>query len=175
MYRAIYLLFTFAICRYGNCVPYKEATLVGVCDEFFQIGIDYVYVPNKRTNGSLETLNHFIEQVANIKGLLTEPCKTPGLESICLHYYPHCGNMTHFVPPVSICGDTCSTVIAGICKTEFKLINSYIGDEEVQLGLALPNCTNPGEFIDPLPHCCVDVSLPHTAGSCCMGPQQKSL
>ena len=44
-------------CRLGQCIPYIESDQPNLCDEFYTIGVDKVYLPNGRARNSLLRIN----------------------------------------------------------------------------------------------------------------------
>ncbi len=153
--------------RYGKCEPYLQPDTETICDSMLEKDVDYVYIPYKRVNGSQWVLNNFIETfnslVQGSQLLVEEPCKSIWTTALCLHYYPRCGNETHFMPPPSICADDCIRFHDGVCKEVLVGLKEYFDEISVESGLSLLNCSNPGEFIDPIPHCCV--GLPYLQGT----------
>ncbi len=138
-------------------MPYVRPSDGGPCDSLFEEGVDYVFVPTQRASGSLEMINDRLEEFTIALDLLQEPCLTPALDAICNYYYPPCGTSAQFSPPPAMCTDDCLTVTEDICRNEFdafvKLVEAVPADADA-LGLNAINCSNPGQFINPLPHCC---------------------
>ena len=89
-------------------------------------------------------------------------CRDPGLRAVCYHYYPPCGNATHFEPPSALCQDICTTVIQTICQTEWQLLMQHLKGIEDYINtfhIQFVNCSQPGFALGSLPHCCSDAGI----------------
>ena len=75
---------------------------------------------------------------------------------LCLYYYPPCGFNGTFIAPVSICPEECSYV-QHQCENTWKELVSILRISNPDDGFI--NCSNPGQILDPLPHCCVDAGI----------------
>ena len=75
---------------------------------------------------------------------------------LCLYYYPPCGFNGTFTPPVSICPEEC-LYVQHECADAWNQLESLLGISGSVLGFI--NCSNPGQILDPLPHCCVDAGI----------------
>ncbi len=151
-------MYTIIMCRYGRCVPYVRPSTGGPCDSLFEEGVDYIFLPFTRANGSLRIINDRLDEFVFALELINEPCLTAAVYSICNFIYPPCGTSTQFSPPPAMCTDDCLIVTEDICKTEFVTLRKYffesVPSSMEALGLDVINCSDPGQFIDPLPHCC---------------------
>ena len=132
------------------------------CDPLFRADIDYVYVPFTRALGSLTLLNSFVVDANIVFELIDEPCKDVARRITCYFYYPSCGNSTHFEPPQAVCPETCSLAQDTLCplvwvaaQQHFNAIEDFVD----RYGVNFINCSNPSDFIDPLPHCCSDAGV----------------
>ncbi len=145
--------------RYGNCVPYVY-TLHGdgPCDFEFETGVDYVYIPYKRLNGNITELNLVLETFKFFADLLSVECRPVVLRGLCYYYYPPCGNSTHIASPPAQCYDDCVAAQTEVCPEEYSALKGYIANiaaiDLEAIGLNIVNCSDPGEFVNPLPHCC---------------------
>ncbi len=130
---------------------------LSACDSQYEIGVDYVYVPFTRVNGNLTELNRLLELFIPFVDGLSVECRSIVLHGSCYYYLPPCGNSTHFVPPPAPCHDDCVAAQTQVCPDEYNSLKSLANiaaiDVEV-LGTNIVNCSDPGEFINPLPHCC---------------------
>ncbi len=144
--------------RYGNCVPYVTSRGGGPCDTEFEIGVDYVYIPYTRLNGNITELNLVLETFNFFFSELLSDCMPIVLRGLCFYYYPPCGNSTHFVPPPALCHDDCVAAQTELCLNQYIALHSYIANTVTTdleaIGLNIVNCSDPGEFVNPLPHCC---------------------
>ena len=143
-----------APCRHGNCVPYRPQEDVNVCDQFYTAGVDFVYVPYKRTSGDFFKLYRAIADISSVILNTIEGCD--GLEFLCCYLFPPCGNVSALSPPTVICEDVCHYMV-GLCREQFEEAFQLVGvggSIVRDLGLTLLNCSNPAEYVEPLPHCC---------------------
>ncbi len=137
-------------------MPYVPLSGGSPCDSEFEIGVDYVYVPFTRLNGNLTELNMVLEPFKVLVDLLSAgKCTRIVLRGLCFYYYPPCGNSTHFVPPPALCYDDCVAAQTDVCPTEYDGLHNFVATTDLDaVGLNIVNCSDPGEFINPLPHCC---------------------
>ena len=147
---------------YGNCVPYdlSSASLGTPCDELFQQGVDYVYMPYTRVGGQLSPYLSFFEDTHIAFQLAPDRCKRQTQLAMCHYFLPPCGNSTVFKPPTSVCDDICNHLF-DLCPAEFEFALQYFEQRPglVQAGLSFINCSNTGEYLEPLPYCCSDVGV----------------
>ena len=76
--------------------------------------------------------------------------RDPITRVICYHYFPPCGNVTHFKPPNALCRDICDYIIERVCPLTFMI---------AALNLQFINCSRPGFALGSLPHCCSDAGI----------------
>ena len=150
------------IYSYGNCVPFNSSsTRLGTpCDELFQQGVDYVYMPYTRKGGQLRSYLQFLEDVYIAFQLAPDLCKRQAQLGMCHYFLPPCGNSTVFEPPTPVCDDICNH-IHDLCPVEFEFVVQYFEQRPrlVEAGLTFINCSNTGEYLEPLPYCCSDVGI----------------
>ena len=80
---------------------------------------------------------------------------------LCHYFLPPCGNETVFEPPSSVCEETCD-YLRYLCPEEFEALMEYFRSREHilgRLGVTMINCSNTGEYIAPLDHCCSDLNI----------------
>ena len=147
---------------YGNCVPFDTSTLPSrtPCDDLFQQGVDYVYIPYTRTGGDLRSYLRFLVDIDIAFQLAPDRCKREAQLILCHYFLPPCGNSTVFEPPTSVCKDVCN-YLRNLCPVEYEFMLEYFQQQPSlsQAGLTFINCSNTGEYIEPLPHCCSDVGI----------------
>ena len=86
-------------------------------------------------------------------------------KGICYYYFPPCGNTTHFQPPNAVCSETCYYFTEGLCQEAWERALSLIQEVDrinntiFMYNLQPPNCSQPGEILDSLPHCCSDAGI----------------
>ena len=145
-------------CRYGSCVPFES---VDFCDEIYEPKIDYIYIPNNRSEGSLSQLKRHIRKYGEIFIEELKACKSIALRVLCHYYLPPCGRGNQFKPPSAVCKEQCH-IIAQECPDEWdNLVKSFqfFRERVESAGLHLINCDFPGLYLEPLPHCCSDLNL----------------
>ena len=140
--------FSFLISFGRVCHAYRSGSTL--CDG--KIG-ENVNVYTRRQDYQLERALDAVSVV-----LVTTPnrCKDLIRNVLCLYYYPPCGFNETFTPLVSICPEECFHIqheCADVWKQVESLLNVFESDLEVI------NCSNPGQILDPLPHCCVDAGI----------------
>jgi len=148
--------------RFGNCVPYQTHEQTIGCDALYTPGVDYIYVSYQRTGGNLDRFLDYIEDAANfVLNVFQAECYNPALRVLCHYYLPPCGNSTTFEPPTSVCTEVCSD-LKEMCRDGWEFVVSTLEEGDLRLkahGATFINCSNTGEYLDPLPHCCSDVGI----------------
>ena len=147
-------------CLHAAMETVSHLTLGTPCDDLFQQGVDYVYIPNTRTGGDLRSYLRFFRDTDLAFQLAPDKCKREAQLVLCHHFLPPCGNSTVFEPPTSVCKDVCN-YLRSLCLVEYEFVLDYFQQRPGLLlaGLTLINCSNTGEYIEPLPHCCSDVGI----------------
>ena len=152
-------LFTYS---FGSCVPYKIREEGGTpCDVVYTAGVDYFYLSNRRTDGDIDRYLDLVEDSELITNVVPEKCFDPALRILCHFYFPPCGNSTIFQSPTSVCIEFCN-YLQETCPFEWEIVIGYFEENDFWLrpiGLTFINCSNTGEYLDPLPYCCSDVGL----------------
>ena len=126
------------------------------CDDFYESGVDYVYVPYQRFGGSYSKFMWNIIKFGPQLLATLESCYDTARRVICHYYLPPCGNATHFQPPTSVCSETCHN-LKHLCPREWDIVVQTFEQNRVILevdGLLFIDCGNTGQYLDPLPHCC---------------------
>ena len=141
---------------YGNCVPFDSSSLDSEtpCDDLFEQGVDYVYISNNREGGDLRSYLRFFESAIFAFKIAPDRCKREGKLLMCHYFLPPCGNSTVFEPPTSVCEVVCNYV-RSLCPAAYIGAVDYFQQEH---NVSL-NCSNTGEYLETLPHCCSDVGV----------------
>ena len=170
MYIHLSQLYNFfnSIGRHGNCVPYRPQERESLCDRFYTPGVDFVYVPYDRIGDFYLILDSLIESMVLTQSIF-EDCNGPIMEVFCHFLFPPCGNVSVFEPPTSVCEDVCH-YMDGVCSEQLQQLletleqmrgviigNTIVPPEEA--GLTPINCSNTGEYLEPLPHCCSNAGV----------------
>ena len=148
--------------RFGNCVPYETNERSIPCDAIYTPDIDHTYISYRRQKGNILS---YRQAIAVPAGLLLDKfrdeCHDPALRILCHYYFPPCGNSTVFEPPTSVCMETCN-YLRELCPNEWNDIVAYFEENDATIrsyGATFINCSNTGEYLNPLPHCCSDVGI----------------
>ena len=145
--------------RHGICLPFQARSDEPTpCDPLYESGVDYVYVPWKRSDYRL--LMKALFRARSTFHNIFDECTEPALHLLCQFYLPTCGNSTHFEPPAAVCPSACR-IPSLVCPDEWdRAITVYDASAEFieSYNLNLINCSDTGEYLHPVPHCC------HNAG-----------
>ena len=148
--------------RFGNCVPYEVHEQTIPCDAFYTPGVDHIYVSYQRLGGDFDRYINVIEQSASLfLAVFQDECRDPAIQVLCHFFLPPCGNSTVFEPPTSVCKEACN-YLREICPSEWEQVVAHFEANDDWLapnGLHFINCSNTGEYLDPLPYCCSDVGV----------------
>ena len=142
-------------------MPYKIRERGNPCDLLYTAKVDHVYIPNRRTGGDIDSYLDLVEDAGLIINVVPDKCHDPALLVLCHFYFPPCGNATFFEPPTSVCIDACK-FLQELCPFEYEQVLGYFGENDLWLrpkGLTFINCSNTGEYLDPLSYCCSDVGV----------------
>lgn len=145
--------------RFGKCVPYKTREKGNQCDFLYTPDVDNVYVSFQRENETFDDYIDFVESAGLLPIVLPRKCIDPFMRVFCHFLLPPCGNSTVLELPTSVCMESCKYV-QEICPLEWEKLLAHFEPNEPFLrrnGVTLFNCSNTGEYLNPLPHCCSDV------------------
>ena len=161
----------------GNCEPYLDSAsnrASSPCDQIFTPGVDYVYIPNNRLNGSQKMLRHYADQMESLITLLSSKCRDAAIKFICYNYYLPCGyNDTYHVPQFA-CSAFCKYVSQSLCLGEWQLLARYLTNHFDMLDqndktLRLPDCNYTNEHISYLNlsnDCCYNGNIETSKSTC---------
>jgi len=138
-------------CRSGRCKPFQIEDHGTLCAALYTPGVDYVYTKHGRAAINLIDIDILYTNTP-VCGITTW-CIESITKVWCHIILPSCGNSSMFEPPTSVCEDTCNYVKEK-CHYMWEL---YI--KATRSSLTPINCSNTGEYLDPLPHCCSDVGV----------------
>ena len=138
---------TIQIYRYGQCSVYETHT--DVCDGLLRVGIDSVYA--KSSIGTQQTIVELLNEKEKLLEAVIfthdEECVKQVYRVFCHYYLPPCGNITHPVPPFSICQEECQ-MVQDKCQRTWDLAVFFIDIKP------LINCSDTSRILFPVPHCC---------------------
>ena len=151
------------ILRYGTCGPFYPATTPTetLCDDLYEVGIDYVYLPKNRNDGNFAEMmsdivlygDQFLKSFTN--------CYEEARLVLCHYYLPPCGNSTVFKPPTAVCPKHCKQINIK-CPDEWAdfVVQAESSNPFLeQFGVQTIDCNYPGQHLSPLSFCCSDAGL----------------
>ena len=150
--------------RNGICLPFQTRDHEPTpCDLLYESGVDYVYVPWNRVNGDYYELMFAVFEYGSIFQLFFGDleCTESALHLFCQYYLPPCGNSTHFEPPAALCPSACH-IPSLLCPDAWaNVVNVYETNIDIvnMDNLHLINCSDTGEHLHPVPHCCHDAGI----------------
>lgn len=145
--------------RFGRCVPYKIVGDGHPCNTLYAAGVDYVYINFQRMSVSFDEYLTQVEMLWQSTTMMPGRCLEFTRQAVCHFYVPSCGNSTLFEPPSSLCMETCNS-LADTCPFEWEqMVNYFETNHTILSPIALIDCNNTGEFLNPVPHCCVDLGV----------------
>ena len=146
----IFISFCFWISFGGICQPYRGGSTL--CDGEFD---ETINVHTSRNVQSQEVLTSTLNNVISFSSFdtVSSHCQNLIRSVLCLHYYTPCGLDAALV---SICPEECFYV-QNSCSQIWNDLERLLKVSGTDLRFI--NCSNPGEILDPLPHCCVDARI----------------
>lgn len=150
------------IFRFGSCQPFIIHERGTPCDILYTPGVDSIYVSGQRKRGNIYSYMDIFEDIAAIVfSVFPEKCHDPAIQVLCHYFLPPCGNRTVFEAPTSVCTKTCN-FLHKICPSAWEKVMAYFETNSFWLrrsGLTFINCSNTGQYLDPVPHCCSDIDV----------------
>ena len=120
----------------------------------------YIYLSSLRGAAGFETyLSSF--KNSNFLFKFPEECFDTLKKVECHYRFPTCGNSSVFQLPTSVCEGTCEH-FRSVCFEVFNGINAYYKSYVEffeQMGVTPMNCSNTGDSLDQLEHCCTDLGI----------------
>ena len=114
-------------------------------DEFIQILLGV-------HNNTITFLDEFIQNVSNISNTTDKPCMEMVSRVICHYYLPPCGNITHPLPPSSLCQEEC-TYVQTVCEDTWMAVASVFGSDQ------FIDCNDTSQLLFPIPSCCTGAGI----------------
>ena len=125
--------------------------------------VDYVYIPMERALGSQEFLSQLVGSAIFqfLNATLSETCMEVVRALLCNYYFIPCGRNGTTFPPQAICRDECEYFSIDLCPDKWQTISNFFETDPFfeSVGVSLVNCSNPGEILEPLPHCCTNLGI----------------
>ena len=126
-----------------------------MCNGVIIHGVDSVFT-SKRLGGNQSSisslLNNRTQSLKNFITMYNDECVEQVYRVICLYYLPPCGNVTHPLPPPSLCQEECSHV-------EENCRNTWMEVKLAFTGLSFIDCNDTSQLLSPLPHCCTGAGI----------------
>ncbi len=131
------------------------------------MGLDYVYIPHSRLNGSQTELRSLVEELGAATALLPAKCKDITDRIVCYHLYLPCGNSSIYHLPRFVCPHVCSYFSETLCpevwmQAKYALSNQIFPEYRDDPGLILPNCSDTDElvrFLNMTDDCCTNACV----------------
>ena len=120
-----------------------------------------VYLSSRRLGGNFQLYLSFFDDTQVFFNFIPEVCINEARKILCHYYLPTCGNSTTFEPPTSVCRDVCE-YLWSLCPEVYEEFSRFFESNELRLspiGLTMINCSNTGDYINPLHHCCTDLDI----------------
>ena len=133
------------------CETYKGESIL--CDD--EVGENAsIYIRGGTQAHLTSTLNSDI--LVSALHTTSSRCQDLIRNVLCLYFYSPCGFNGTFTAPVSICSEECFYV-QHQCESTWKQLVDILKISKPDDGFI--NCSNPGQRLNPLPHCCVDAGI----------------
>ena len=131
------------------------------------MGLDYVYIPQSRVNGSQREVRLIAEDLGSTTALIPVQCKDIANRAVCYHLYLPCGNNSNYHLPRFVCQDVCNYISEMLCpevwtQAIFLLNNQVFPEYRDDPGLILPNCSDTDElvkFLNMTDDCCTNAGI----------------
>ena len=100
-----------------------------VCYGILTPQVDHIYIHSERKYGGASFV-YGQQEIMNVVDGLLELVQSPDCidvmkEVLCLFYYSPCGNETHgFLPPPSLCQDSCKTIMSRCSEDWERVLNA---------------------------------------------------
>ena len=136
-------------------MPFRKHERESICDEFYNPGVDYIYVPNTRIRGKYSKLMEYIVNFGSLVLGSLEKCSDAAKQAICHYYLPPCGNSSVFELPTSVCREICQ-ILQETCGEDWDMAIAtfqqitFATQEEIDI----IDCEDPGKPLSPLPYNC---------------------
>ena len=143
-------------------MPHEAREVSIPCDAIYTPGVDHIYVSYQRTGGNLSVYRDIIEPYAAlVLDVFRGECHDLAIRVLCHYYLPPCGNSTTFEPPNSVCMESCN-YLQETCLSQWNQVAAFFEENSSlarRYGVTFINCSNTGEYLNPLPHCCSDLGI----------------
>lgn len=119
-----------------------------------------MYLSFDRFRGDIARYIWYFRETHIFFNLIPKECNSEARKILCHYYLPTCGNSTVFKNPTSVCQDVCM-YLQSLCPIVFEQLEKYFTSNQqlVSVGMKMINCSNTGDFISPLQHCCEDLDI----------------
>uniref|UniRef100_A0A1X7TUZ9 SRCR domain-containing protein n=1 Tax=Amphimedon queenslandica TaxID=400682 RepID=A0A1X7TUZ9_AMPQE len=110
----------------GNCEQYYKTGFKGFCDDFYDPGVTYVYIPKRRLGGSQTLLRQFSEQANVFLIQIPSHCREIAKNVLCTHYYLPCGFNGTLHVPLPLCPDVCRYMSETLCPDIWSFVATFL-------------------------------------------------
>ena len=145
-----YYLISLWISFGGVCQAYEGGSTL--CDGEIGERVN-IYINNTGGNTQSQLTSTLNAVTSVVFDTTSSRCQDLIRHVLCLYFYPPCGFNGTLTAPVSICPEEC-VYVQNECTNAWNQLKSL-----VSINLGFINCSNPGQILDPLPHCCVDAGI----------------
>ena len=118
-------------------------------------GTDFVFT-NYRLGDSQTSIAQLLDaRILSLESMISghdEDCVEQVYRVICHYYLPPCGNVTHPLPPSSLCQEECEYVEED-CRA------TWIEAKLAFTDLLFMDCSDTSQLLSPLPHCCTGADI----------------
>jgi len=138
----------------GRCEAYQGGSTL--CDGELAESVDIYFIYARRVYAQARLTSQLNAIISPVFTIASTQCQELIKKILCLYYYTPCGVNGTLTSPVSICPEECFYV-QNECTNAWNLFESLLSTSTTGLGFI--NCSNPGQILEPLPHCCVDAGI----------------
>jgi len=138
----------------GTCEAYQGGSTL--CDGELAESVDIYFINARSVNTQAQLTSQLNGIISPVFTIASTHCQKLIKKILCLYYYTPCGVNGTLASSVSICPEECFYVQNG-CNNAWNLLESLLDTSTAGLGFI--NCSNPGQILEPLPHCCVDAGI----------------
>ena len=137
--------------RFGVCEAYVGRAIT--CADVVRLGVDFVYISNSHgsQNEITALLNDKIKYIETLFAVHDDECVKMVFRVLCRYYLPPCGNITHPLPPSSLCEEEC-VYVQSKCEATWKIASLAFSTDTDQF----IDCT---DTLFPLPNCCTGAGI----------------
>ena len=139
------------------CEAYQRGSVL--CDS--QLGESAeIYFSNALRSSSIQIQGELTSElnaiISQVFATTSAECQELIRNVLCLYYYTPCGFNGTLTSPVSVCPEECFYVETQ-CTIVWNRLETLLSTAAPSIGFI--NCSNPGQILEPLPHCCMGAGI----------------